>query len=209
MIMHEVKDGGSITACHVKLSPNLVALDKHLYFKYPKCLRCFPGNTERIRSIDQLNRALSNSLAKVSKVQKWSDFELENRCCKLGIGFQFNCVYPLHAWFFGLFLRFNLSTCAVIPFHFTCVEVNRTVRYHVLASGKGSQVHFWPVSWCPKFKANRTCRSFAVLQPQAKVHQVIATCHTLCESTTKVLQEKALRRKDKGHAFTWHRPLYG
>lgn len=67
MIMHEAKVNGSSTTCHVRLSPNLIALGRRLFFKYPKCLRCFPGNTDRIRSVDQLNKALEASLTKVSK----------------------------------------------------------------------------------------------------------------------------------------------
>ena len=66
-IMHRVKCDGRIAACGAVMSANFVKLPRVLTVRWPKCLKCFPEDPGRIRSIDQMTDALDAALQRSKK----------------------------------------------------------------------------------------------------------------------------------------------
>jgi hypothetical protein len=66
-IMHRVKCDGRIAACGAVMSSNFVKLPRVLTVRWPKCLKCFPKDPGRIRSIDQMTDALDAALQRSKK----------------------------------------------------------------------------------------------------------------------------------------------
>ena len=53
-ILHKCKRGELTTLCKTKLNRNFSECDRVIYFKYPKCMRCFVTDNNRIKSQDDL-----------------------------------------------------------------------------------------------------------------------------------------------------------
>ena len=53
-ILHKCKRGELTTLCKTKLNQNFSECDRVIYFKYPKCMRCFVTDNNRIKSRDDL-----------------------------------------------------------------------------------------------------------------------------------------------------------
>ena len=66
-ILHKLSNGNEVFACKVRPNVNFVELDRVIHFKFPKCLRCFPNDSGRIRNIDQLTEALDSAVSKARK----------------------------------------------------------------------------------------------------------------------------------------------
>ena len=60
-IMHKVKLGCNATACGVLLT-SLQEMPEVITVRWPKCLRCFPKDANRLRTLDDLNNALGSAL---------------------------------------------------------------------------------------------------------------------------------------------------
>ena len=60
-IMHKVKLGCNATACGVLLT-SLQEMPEVITVRWPKCLRCFPKDPNRLRTLDDLNEALGSAL---------------------------------------------------------------------------------------------------------------------------------------------------
>ena len=56
-IVHKVKIGSHIAACGVAVSTNLVKMPRVLSVRWPKCSKCFPKASIRIRNLDQVGDA--------------------------------------------------------------------------------------------------------------------------------------------------------
>ena len=65
-ILHLYDEGASVTQCKVKISQNFTFLPDEVDFKYPKCIRCFPRNSGRLRSVESMASFLE-SAAKARK----------------------------------------------------------------------------------------------------------------------------------------------
>lgn len=61
-IVHSRKDGSDAFACKVKPSSNFLLLPFTRSVRYPKCLKRFPKDPSRVRSLSDLNRALEGAL---------------------------------------------------------------------------------------------------------------------------------------------------
>lgn len=61
-IVHKVKRGQDVASCGVQLSQNLQQMPRQLSVRWPKCMKCFPKDKDRIRSIAQLTGALDAAL---------------------------------------------------------------------------------------------------------------------------------------------------
>ena len=66
-IVHKVKCGHKVASCGVQLSANLQKMPQELKVRWPKCLKCFPKDGSRIRSVAQLTGALDAALNKVRR----------------------------------------------------------------------------------------------------------------------------------------------
>lgn len=67
-ILHKVKTGLKTAACGAVMGLNFTELPRVLKVRWPKCLKCFPKDTGRIRSIDQLTNAVDAALQRSKKV---------------------------------------------------------------------------------------------------------------------------------------------
>ena len=61
-IVHKVKSGKDVAACGLQLSQNLQQMPRKISVRWPKCLKCFPKDTRRIRTVSQLTGALDTAL---------------------------------------------------------------------------------------------------------------------------------------------------
>ena len=61
-IVHKVKVGKDVAACGLLLSINLQQMSRKISVRWPKCLKCFPKDSNRIRSVAQLTGALDTAL---------------------------------------------------------------------------------------------------------------------------------------------------
>ena len=61
-IVHKVPLGSTTSQCKVHMNQNFKILEGVLRVKLPKCLNCFPKETSRIRSVDDLAAALERSV---------------------------------------------------------------------------------------------------------------------------------------------------
>ena len=57
-IMHRVKRDAQVAACGAVMGSNFVQLPRVLKVRWPKCLKCFPKDSSRIRTVDQMAEAL-------------------------------------------------------------------------------------------------------------------------------------------------------
>ena len=61
-IVHRCDTGQSVSSCKLTMSANYKKLERKLYVNYPKCLRCFPKDHNRIRNIKQMTESLDQFL---------------------------------------------------------------------------------------------------------------------------------------------------
>ena len=61
-IVHRAKIGSKVAACGAVLGLNFSQMPRTLRVRWPKCLKCFPKDTTRIRNLDQMNEALGSAL---------------------------------------------------------------------------------------------------------------------------------------------------
>eukprot|EP00435_Cladocopium_sp_Y103_P055737 s2737_g18.t1 len=59
-IVHGCKLGETVSNCKLNMSGNFKKLARKFHFKHPKCLRCFPKDSNRIRSVEQLTHSLDS-----------------------------------------------------------------------------------------------------------------------------------------------------
>eukprot|EP00435_Cladocopium_sp_Y103_P035683 s1901_g9.t1 len=59
-IVHGCKLGETVSSCKLTMSSNYRKLERKFHFKHPKCLRCFPKDCDRIRSVNQLTHSLDS-----------------------------------------------------------------------------------------------------------------------------------------------------
>ena len=63
-IVHCCKLDETVSKCKLNMGSNYKKLAREFHFKHPKCLRCFPKDGNRIRSIGQLTESLDSALKK-------------------------------------------------------------------------------------------------------------------------------------------------
>ena len=66
-IVHKVKCGQRVAACGTPLTSNLQQMPREIKVRWPKCLKCFPKDGNRIRDISQLTGALDAALNKARR----------------------------------------------------------------------------------------------------------------------------------------------
>ena len=59
-IVHSTVQGGEVSKCKVKFTERYRLLPRVYHVKYPKCIRCFPNNNNRLRSVDDLAKAFDD-----------------------------------------------------------------------------------------------------------------------------------------------------
>ena len=60
-ILHRSRLGSGVTSCKVSLNSNYVETERTFFFKYPKCMRCFTSDHNRLKSIDDVVGALDKA----------------------------------------------------------------------------------------------------------------------------------------------------
>ena len=68
-IVHKCKDGSRVSACKLLMSDRYKVLPRELYTKWPKCLRCFPKDHNRIRDVSELIGAVDAAHKKAKTSQ--------------------------------------------------------------------------------------------------------------------------------------------
>ena len=53
-IMHSSKIGSSLATCKINLNQNFTETERTLTFKYPKCMKCFAKDHNRLRTVDDV-----------------------------------------------------------------------------------------------------------------------------------------------------------
>lgn len=66
-IVHSCKAGSRISKCKVQMSEKFRLLDRTMRVKFPKCLRCFPKDHNRLRSIEDLTTAVDQATKRVRR----------------------------------------------------------------------------------------------------------------------------------------------
>ena len=66
-IVHRVKSGGNTATCGAVMTKNFQMMPRILRVKWPKCLKCFPKDSNRIRNLDQLSNALDAAVHRCKK----------------------------------------------------------------------------------------------------------------------------------------------
>lgn len=61
-ILHSCKLNETVSKCKVSMGPNFRKLPRTFYFRYPKCIKCFPSDNGRIRNREQLTESLDQFL---------------------------------------------------------------------------------------------------------------------------------------------------
>ena len=68
--VHSVEGQELKTVCKLSINDNYRQLDRVIHFKYPKCLRCFPAATGRIRSRSDAVEALDAAIERARKTRQ-------------------------------------------------------------------------------------------------------------------------------------------
>ena len=76
-IMHRTKSGGQVFECKAKLNANYFLAPRLLNFKYPKCLKCFPHDGNRIVSREAAIQQLDEALAKGQENKRARKFRVQ------------------------------------------------------------------------------------------------------------------------------------
>ena len=66
-IVHRAKSGSKVASCGASMNANFTELPRVFTVRWPKCLKCFPKNSNRIRSVEQLTGALDDALKRARK----------------------------------------------------------------------------------------------------------------------------------------------
>ena len=67
LILHRCVTGSDVASCGAKLSSNFKDVGRSFSFKFPKCLKCFPKDNQRIRDLDALTDALDKAVHRARK----------------------------------------------------------------------------------------------------------------------------------------------
>ena len=59
-IVHSTVHRGEVTKCKIKINERYKMLDRVYHVRYPKCIRCFPQNNNRLRSVGDLAKAFDD-----------------------------------------------------------------------------------------------------------------------------------------------------
>ena len=60
-IMHRARSAASVTFCKTHLNDNFKETERKIFFKYPKCMRCFVHDHNRLKTVDAVVKALDSS----------------------------------------------------------------------------------------------------------------------------------------------------
>ena len=52
-ILHKCKSGSESTICKTRVTANFFTTDRVIHFKYPKCMRCFVKDSNRLKTCEQ------------------------------------------------------------------------------------------------------------------------------------------------------------
>ena len=66
-IMHRVKNGQKVAACGSQLTANFQLMPREIKVRWPKCLKCFSKDSNRIRNLSQLTGAIDNALSRAKR----------------------------------------------------------------------------------------------------------------------------------------------
>ena len=61
-ILHSCPAGKSVAACKVAINSNYKLMERVMTVRYAKCIRCFPVNNSRLRSLDDMVGALDSAV---------------------------------------------------------------------------------------------------------------------------------------------------
>ena len=53
-ILHKRKSGSETTICKTRVTANFFTTDRVIHFKFPKCMRCFVKDSNRLKTCEQL-----------------------------------------------------------------------------------------------------------------------------------------------------------
>jgi hypothetical protein len=60
-IMHRARSAASVTFCKTHLNDNFKETERTIFFKYPKCMRCFVHDHNRLKTVEAVVQSLDNS----------------------------------------------------------------------------------------------------------------------------------------------------
>ena len=60
-IMHRARSAASVTFCKTHLNDNFKETERKIFFKYPKCMRCFVHDHNRLKTVEAVVQSLDNS----------------------------------------------------------------------------------------------------------------------------------------------------
>ena len=63
-LVHSCKVGEQVSSCKIQLGANFKKLGRRIYVVHPKCIRCFPRNNNRIRTLEQMTEKFDAFLKK-------------------------------------------------------------------------------------------------------------------------------------------------
>lgn len=66
-ILHSCKLGSKVSSCNVTMGQNFKIVSRTFHVKFPKCMKCFSKNHNRIRTIEGMVSALDSSLKRVRR----------------------------------------------------------------------------------------------------------------------------------------------
>ena len=60
-IMHRARSAALVTFCKTQLNDNFKETERKIFVKYPKCMRCFVHDHNRLKTVEAVVQALDNS----------------------------------------------------------------------------------------------------------------------------------------------------
>ena len=66
-ILHSCEAGKKVAICKVSINSNYRLMSRTMQVRYAKCIRCFPRNNNRLRSVDDVADALDSAVKRVRK----------------------------------------------------------------------------------------------------------------------------------------------
>ena len=66
-ILHSCEAGKRVAICKVSTNSNYRHMSRTMQVRYAKCIRCFPKNNNRLRSVDDVVGALDSALKRAHK----------------------------------------------------------------------------------------------------------------------------------------------
>ena len=61
-ILHSCETGKRVAVCKVTINANYKLMNRTMQIRYAKCIRCFPKNNNRVRSVDDMVQALDSAV---------------------------------------------------------------------------------------------------------------------------------------------------